>query len=251
MSLIRDLKNSNQYATAIKLISSSKRFMIIVFMIFVAAGVILVMEGGEINTSLGTAFISSATLSIFLLYIQHLRNNEDLQILRLMQSGISAAFKTRNLSEYPELVANTNSIDVTGYTLRGFSEQNIESIQKRADAGNPIKVRMLLVHPTSPAAQQMERAEGYPAHHYANALIPVVKRLGSLPGVEIRVTQRSISMMIYRIGNTLYTGPYPHSGVSTNALTLRIDQGWIFDMLKDEFENSWKDGAPLADVLTD
>lgn len=216
---------------------------------FLAIGGLLVYQGSALAISIGTSLTASALISIATLMIDQVRNGEQVRMRELIDTGLIAAEKHRNLSEYDTLVANAKVIDVTGYTLKSFSEQNEAHFRKRAETCSPIKVRVLLVHPESEAAKIMEGAENLQPGQYAGSCNAVIKRLSGIDGVTIKLLRQHLSMMVYRIDETLYTGPYPDSGRSATAFTLKVGNGWLFDQQMEDFEALWKK-AELAPPLS-
>ena len=190
--------------------------------------------------SIGTSLIAGAFLSILTLWIDQIRNAEQIRMAALIKTGLHTAHKRRNLPEYDSLVAVAKSIDVAGYTLKSFSEQNEDHFRSRVKSGNPIVVRILLVDPTTEAARAMEESEGLKPGTYSSLCESVTRKLGNIDGVSIRLLSSPLSMMVYRVDNFLYTGPFPTSGKSSTAFTLKIEKGgWLFDHQAKEFEGLW------------
>jgi hypothetical protein len=139
---------------------------------------------------------------------------------------------------------------VTGYSLRSFSEQNEQIFRNRANEGKPITARILIVNPKSAASTLMEKAENLSPGQYQAALEALVRKLQQVDGISIRLIDRHLSMMIYRIDEVMYTGPYPHTGGSSIALTFKLGQGWIFARQLEDFEALWKEATPVNQGVT-
>lgn len=194
--------------------------------------------------SIGTSLIAGALMSLATLWIDQIRNGEAIRMRDLVETGLVAAYPRRNLTEeYDALVANAKVIDVTGYTLKSFSEQNEEVLRKRAEQQSPVLVRILLVDPESESSKIMQHAENLSTGQYSGSRDSLLKSLGNIPGVEVRLSPRHLSMMIYRIDNILFTGPYPASAKSAKAFTLKLGRGWLFDRQMEDFEALWKLGS--------
>ncbi|EZH77033.1 hypothetical protein AU05_01105 [Ectopseudomonas composti] len=233
-------------ADARRLFFRSRTTVAVVFTLFLALGVYLASIDSALTLSIGTSLIAGGVISLATLWIEQIRNGEEIRMKDLIQTGLVAAYRRRNLTEeYDALVKDAKVIDVTGYTLKSFSEQNEEVLRERARKRKPIRVRVLLVDPDSEASRIMEAAENQSAGQYAGSRDALLKALGDIKGVEVRLSKRHLSMMIYRIDNTLFTGPYPASAKSANAFTLRIGQGWLFQKQMDDFDALWK----AADVV--
>lgn len=165
----------------------------------------------------------------------------------LINTGLVAAYPQRNLGqEYGVLVADAKVIDVTGYTLTAFSEQNKERFTERAKTKKPIKARILLVDPGSEASAIMAAAENKDISQYLASHRTLIKSLSGLKGIEIKLTKRPLSMMVYRIDDVLFTGPYPFTANSTTATTLKVGRGWLFDRQMKDFDELWKEATPYT-----
>ncbi|MEJ5042010.1 hypothetical protein LOY33_22700 [Pseudomonas sp. B21-036] len=183
-------------------------------------------------------------MSLATLWIDQIRNGEEIRVRDLVETGLVAAYSRRNLTEeYDALVANAKVIDVTGYTLKSFSEQNEEVLRRRAEQKKPIRVRILLVDPDSESSKIMQLAENQSEGQYSGSRDSLLKSLGNIPDVEVRLCPRHLSMMIYRIDGILFTGPYPASAKSARAFTLKLGRGWLFDRQMEDFEALWKLGS--------
>lgn len=207
-------------------------------------GIILVLNGSSVQLSIGTSLIAGALMSLATLWIDQIRNGEEIRVRDLVETGLVAAYSRRNLTEeYDALVANAKVIDVTGYTLKSFSEQNEEVLRRRAEQKKPIRVRILLVDPDSESSKIMQLAENQSEGQYSGSRDSLLKSLGNIPDVEVRLCPRHLSMMIYRIDGILFTGPYPASAKSARAFTLKLGRGWLFDRQMEDFEALWKLGS--------
>lgn len=204
---------------------------------------ILIQFEGSLQLSIGTSLIAGALISLATLWIDQIRNGEEVRMKDLVETGLIAVYRQRNLvEEYDALVAHAKHIDVTGYTLKSFTEQNEEVLRARAKEENPVKVRILLVDPDSEASQIMQKAENQPMGQYAGSRDSLFRSLGDISGIEVRISKQHLSMMIYRIDETLFTGPYPVSAKSAKAFTFKLGKGWLFDKQMEDFEALWARG---------
>jgi hypothetical protein len=217
----------------------SRTTIAILFAAFLIIGVALLFAPGEIWLAIGTSLVTGAVISLATLLIDQVRNGEQVRMKELMDTGLLAAHKRRNLEEYASLVANAKSIDVAGYTLKSFFEQNESILKERADKKTPIVARLLLVDPECEASKIMQAAERLPVEHYAGSQKALLHGLRDVDGVTVKMINQHLSMMIYRIDSVIYTGPYPHSAKSSTALTLKLGTGWFYDRQMEEFESLW------------
>ncbi len=198
--------------------------------------------------NIGASLIASAIVAFATLWIDFIRGGEQLRTDELVRSGLQQVFDRRNLEEYEPLVKKSSCIWVTGYTLRAFTETNEPIFRKRVKNGDKFSVRMLLVNPESEIAAMMESAEKHTPGAYKTLLRTTMQQLEGLDDhIEIRLLDKPLLSMIYRLDSTLFTGPYPHKGSSRHALTLKIEaNSWLFDRQKEEFEGLWDTATPVA-----
>ena len=120
-------------------------------------GALLTKYGGTTSVSIGTSLIASGLVALATILVEFVRGPEQLRAAELSKAGLMAVYPRRDLDEYDELVSKAALIDVAGYTLRSFTEANIIHMRERLNAGNPIRVRMLMVDPSTPIAKAMQK----------------------------------------------------------------------------------------------
>lgn len=235
-------------ADALKFIVSTRMFWTIVFLCIIVVGIALTEYGDERSVSIGTSLIASGIVALATILVDFVRSGEQLRIAELSKAGLLAVHSRRDLDEYDSLVRKAYQIDVAGYTLRSFTEANIGHIRERLGAGNPIRVRMLMVDPSTPVAKAMQKNEGHPPGAYTKSHKAVQNLLEGLDeSVEIRTIDFPLPAMIYRIDDTLYTGPYPKGEPSKLATTYKVStRGWMFEKTIKEFENLWSEAQPVS-----
>lgn len=217
------------------------------FFLILVAGGLFTKYGGETTKSIGTSLIASAIVALATLLIEQLRSSEQLRASELAKAGILAAYPRRDLEEYDALVERSREIDVSGYTLRAFTEANVKHFRERQSAGKPIRVRMLLVDSQTPFSKAMQADEGQPSGSYTKSQTAIVNILRGLDScIEIRKIDTPITAMLYRIDEVAYTGSYPKYTPSTHANTIKIEShGWIFRQLMIDFEKMWKNADKI------
>lgn len=245
-----DTPNKYDHADARWLFFRSRSTLNLVFAIFFVLGCVLTWLGGTVLISVGTSLLAGAVVSLATLWIDQVRNGEQTRMEELAASGLIAAHQRRDLAEYDSLVACAKGIDVTGYTLKSFSEANEAHFKRRAAKGTHICARILLVDPACEAAKVMEKAEKLAQGQYSGSKDAPLSRLGGIEKTEIRLLSRHLPMMIYRIDDILYTGPYPSSSKSKTAFTLKLSAGWLFDRQQEDFDTLWKEAIPVTTVVT-
>lgn len=242
--------NKYQRSDVLQTVLGSRTVLAIVFTGFLGAGVLCVYSGGTVSVSIGTSFIAGALISLATLLIDQIRNGEQLRAADLAQAGLLAAYERRDLPEYDGLVAAADQIDVAGYTLKSFSETNESALRHRAKTGHAISVRILLVDPHCDAARVMEHSEGLSSGGYSANFESLKSKLTGIPDLEIKTIPHHLPMMIYRIDQILYTGPFPIDGRSRMAITLKLGlNGWLFERQLSEFNALWAKATPISTLL--
>ena len=230
-------------------IFSSRWTLVIIFTIIFVSGILIPHQckGDSVWEGIGGSLIASAIVSLATIWIDAIRTGKRLLGDQLLECGLRQAFQSRAITEeYEQHLKNFKQIDVAGYTLGAFTESNEGRLRSMHKSNENFKVRMLLVDPDSESAKLFEQAEDKTSGSYSQALSTIKKKLTGLDEkVELRLLKCALPMMIYRIDRVLYTGPYPHKGASRNALTIKTEQGWIFDRLTTEFNELWELGTKV------
>lgn len=225
--------------------------MLIIFAIILCVGILVLKycKGDTVAEGIGGSLIASAIVALATIWIDQIRSGEQLRADRLLASGLRQAFPERAIDDYANYLSAFSEIDVSGYTLGAFIESNEVRMHERAKKGDKFKVRMLLVNPECSSAVILEAGESKPPGTYARALATIKQKLHGLEEhVELRLLNRSLPMMVYRIDKVLYTGPYPHIGASRGALTLKVEGGWLFTRQQEEFDSLWGAGTATSFV---
>ncbi len=230
-------------------IFSSRWTFVIIFTIIFASGIFILYKykGESVWEGIGGSLIASAIVSLATIWIDAIRTGRRLLGDQLLECGLRQVFPIRAITEeYEKYLEDFKQIDVAGYTLGAFTESNESRLHSMHKSSKDFKVRMLLVDPACESAKLFEVAEDKPSGSYSQALATIRKKLAGLDEkVELRLLNCALPMMIYRIDRVVYTGPYPHKGASRNALTIKIEQGWIFERLETEFDDLWERGIKV------
>lgn len=202
--------------------------------------------GTEISVAIGTSLVASAIVTFATLWINFIKTQEESLLKKIKKKGILDIHDSRSLTNlYQPLLQKVENIDVTGYSLTGFLNQSLQIISQRADGSSPVKVRILLVDPETEASKKQESIENQSPNSYKMACENVIRSLGGIKGVEIKYIDHALPIMIYRLGNRLFTGHYsanPQSRSSSTS-TIEIDQsGELFDDYMSEFDSLWNKG---------
>ena len=201
-----------------------------------------------ILVSVGTSLIAGGIVAVLDLFRnvgrEHVCHNIDNIVLK---AGIENVYSKRDLDEYDTLINNAQkSIDVMGYSLRGFYQSYKDIILEKADRNSDFTVRILLVDPTSLSSKWRENNEdGQVRGTYQKSLEVIKQGFSNKANIEIKVIDIPLGHMIYRIDDVMYVGPYFYEKNSKSTNTLRLSkEGWLFKEYQSEFDNMWSDGSP-------
>lgn len=218
-------------------------------------GFVLVLWGIDVDqnqikntilVSVGTSLIAGGITAVLDLF-KNINKDKIYQNLDrvILQAGIEDVYKKRDLDEYDELInSSKESIDVMGYSLRGFFQSYKDILVDKAKKNSNFKVRILLVNPDSEFSKWREENEdGKEFGTYKKSLNVIQTGFEASPNIEIRLIDAPLSYMIYRIDNVMYVGPYFYGKSSKSTNTIKLDkEGWLFQEYKLEFEHMWEAG---------
>ena len=221
-------------------------------MSFILAVVVMLVGGLSItwgrHSSIWVGIGGSLLAAAFISFLDLVKRFNDVGVDVMMASAKSAGVRElhprRNVSTYPELVRKAPKIDVAGYSLRNFADQHGATIRERAALGD-LKVRILLVDPTSQASFRQAAAEKAEGASFAVPVQKVIDDFGGIAGVEIELISRALPSMYFRIGDRLFVGPQ-FSKPSTSVGTFELTSGWMFQEYETEFDALWREAAPPA-----
>lgn len=197
--------------------------------------------------SIGTALVSSALVS----FLELLRSSysdiisNDVKKL-VIEAGIMNVFDKRNLDDYDELIRKSHSIDITGYSLRAFSQSYYTIIKDEISKNSNFALRIILVNPECNASKERELIEYKKQNNqFKTSCEDVFSKFKDIEGVEIKLINFSLSSMIYRIDDIMYIGPHLVSETSTASFTMKIKKGgWAFKKYQKEFDALWEMAEP-------
>ena len=126
--------------------------------------------------SIGTSVIVLGIVSFLeLLRAEQMDEKEKTNLKIIEEGGIENIFKRRDLEEYKEIVYNAKkSIDITGYSLRGFYESNKDIILEKCEKYKNFLVRIILVNPSSQFSENRDMEENEDGE-VENELEPIIR----------------------------------------------------------------------------
>lgn len=211
----------------------------------VILGLYLVSFQSTICQAVGASIIAGAILSFFNMWFQYATQLESKLLDNIIEAGLIEAHKKRDLDVYDELVKHFKSIDVVGYSLRGFSESHLSTITKLCKGNNQLKVRILVVDPDSDYSKDREQIEKYPQNTFRTSIEKINTDIAGISNIELRKKAFHLSTMIFRIDDIMFVGPHLYTQPSKPTTTLELkSSGWLFDVYNDEFDKLWETAIP-------
>lgn len=222
-------------------------------------GFILILWGIDVNqnqikntilVSIGTSLIAGGITAVLELF-KNVNKDKIYQNLDrvILQAGIENVYKKRDLDEYDEFIISAKeSIDVMGYSLRGFFQSYKDILLDKAKKNSDFKVRILLVNPDSEFSKWREKNEdGKEFGTYKKSLKVIQTGFETSPNIDIKLIDAPLSYMIYRIDNVMYVGPYFYGKSSKSTNTIKLDkEGWLFKEYQLEFDHMWEAGEIVS-----
>lgn len=198
---------------------------------------------GVFIMSISTAFISGALIAFLELW-RNATNDVIYENINeiVLAGGVENVYRKRKLDEYDALIEKAYSIDISGYSLRAFSQSYQNIIIETLCKDPRFKLRMIVVDPKSEVSKNRERIEHRGKNNgvFQTSCDGLFDTFQDVPGVEIRMIDCALSTMIYRIDDVMYVGPQFVKEPSSATFTMRIKRGgWVFDTFQEEFEKLW------------
>ena len=152
------------------------------------------------------------------------------------------------METYKNMMENARkNIDVLGYSLERFSENNRDSFEKYKNENIEIKIRILVVDPNSEYSKKRENDEGDISGTHKIRIEELREFLSKYDFVELRKISTPPSSMIFRIDDNMFVGPYLYKLGSANTETFQLKKtGKLSKLYEAEFEKMWKDGEKFV-----
>lgn len=235
--------NIDEHAVIRRLFNSTISLLVLNTIVLVV-GIVFVFINNDILRAVGTSLIASSLVSFSTLWVRFIKTSEDKLLSNIRNYGLKEIHSQRALVDiYERLLETSDEVDVTGYSLSGFSSQALKIINKRNGNGSPIKVRVLLVNPDSEASKNQALNEGHVEDYYKTLCTNLLATFKNIENVEIKFIEQNLPVMIYRLGDTLFTGHYSiiQKSRSSSTVTYEVKKpGELFDIYLSEFEEMWR-----------
>lgn len=242
----------------LKYICKRQKLFFIPILIVVFLGIILIHWGIDVNNqviknailvSIGTSLLASGIVAFLDIICKAVQNQifENIDNI-VIKAGIDNIYSKRDLDEYDTLIKNVhNSIDVAGYSLRGFFQSYKDILLEKITQNKNLKIRILLVDPKSAFSTSREMNEdGFLSGTYASNVNIIKNGFKNIENISIKTIQYPFSHMIYRIDDTMFVGPYFYKKSSKSTNTTKLNRnGQLFSAYQQEFDDMWEDGQPI------
>lgn len=192
---------------------------------------------GTLGVAFGTTFSAGAVVSFFDLLRNCAETISNETMNEIISSGVRRIYQHRDLEEYYNLIKCAHSIDITGYSLRGFLQSHKNTITELSKRKG-FQLRIVIVDPNSESSKNREYVEdGQLTGQFVLSYNKLLDSVATLDGVEIYTIDFALSTMIFRIDNTMYVGPHFVKEASKTSLTFKLEgSGIAFQQFQDEFE---------------
>lgn len=224
--------------------------------VVVLVGVVLIFAGyrkdsatGGPLAATGASMVASGVVAVFYLAYRKIELREFRSTDLYHKHGLEGIYLVRDLTErYSELIRTVDrtGVDVLGFGLQHFLEDHGTDVAEKARAGIP--VRLLVMDPDWPGALLQEQAEQQQAGAFATHVARVTSFVAQqrIPELHARKYRALPGTMVFRIGATMFVGPYFHRRLSRQTVTLEITRsGALFERYQQHFDSLWEDGHEL------
>jgi transcriptional regulator with XRE-family HTH domain len=167
---------------------------------------------------------------------------------------IQAAYPTRSALPSPvwgELVDGADRELIFGGYTSYFLWLTIPDLREtlRTKAQNGTKIRFLLGDPDSAVTRSREQVEGVPLTVRSRIAISLneLEPLRSTPGIEVRFSDRHISLSVWRFDDQMITCTHIAAAVGHDSPTYRLKRsgsGGLFAAYADHLDVLWESARP-------
>lgn len=246
-----------------KYIIYKKKTYLIGIIISLLIGIIVLMWGRSVESdsfvstlliSIGTSIVAGVIVTFIDVLSKSFQDYMFVDINNIIdKAGISKIFFKRDLDEYDELIKGlSDSIDISGYSLRSFYQSYGDILIEKVSKNKKIKIRMLLVDPSTIFSQDMEELEnGVPGDIYRSSINTMYQKFKGHTGIQIRTIKHSMGHMTYRIDDVMYVGPFFHEKSSKSTHTIKLKKGELFTSYQKDFDRMWDEAIEYVAVPED
>lgn len=231
---------------------------VLINIVVILLGIVLIFVGyhreprlGGALAATGASMVASGIVALLYLAYRKVELREFRSTDLYHRYGLEGIHDARALTDYARLIQHVDrtGIDVLGFGLQHFLEDHGDAVAAKAKLGIP--VRLLVIDPASPVASLRERAEGQQSGAFASHVNKVAHFVShnAFAGLQARKYNADPGTMVFRIGGTMFVGPYFHRRVSRQAVTYEIIRsGVLFDRYQQHFDALWDEATHLSSV---
>jgi hypothetical protein len=223
----------------------------LVALVILLGGITLILapSNSTVPGSIGTSLVASGCVALLDLLYKSIIGEEFSAASSILESGLVEIYDRRDIEKYHPLMKSLSSrLDITGYSLRSFSESFSQILVDRLDKCSGLHVRLLVVDPTSTLSKTRELLEEHAPGTFAKSIEALKRTYRLIPNVEIRALQTELTTMVFRLDRTMFVGPQFLGTSSRATVTLEIHEGrdsWLFRAYEREFETMWSQGHAI------
>ena len=227
------------------------RIYTLVVAIVLLGGICLILfpATGEVSKSIGTSLVASGIVGCLDLAYRRIIDENASRADEILNSGLTAIYNRRDIDAYHQLMSSVSSrLDITGYSLRNFYDSFNHVLRERLRNSPRLRVRFLVVDPTSPHSIEREALEGHAPGTFANSIELLKQTFKDFEGVEARAYPGGLTTMVFRIDERMFVGPQFLSAASKATVTLEADRhgdSWLFQAYEREFEAMWSKASTI------
>ena len=199
--------------------------------------------------SIGDNILASGIVGLFLYWALDVTSQHEAEQQELLrdanEQGVARIYDRRLIVErYAEVRAKaTGAFDIMGFGLRTFIEDNQYNLEEWA---RKFVIRILVVHPDTEYCGQRDMEENDPAGKIRQDVYYVTQLVQDLqnPIIQIRWYKAIPTTNLFRMGDTMFVGPYFVDTRSRNSMTIELRAGGkLFDRYLEHFNRIWNDQA--------
>lgn len=206
-------------------------------------------NNATIFISIGTSLIATSIVLFLDLWRIFAKDNVLKKVNSIIfDAGVNDIFKKRKLDKYDSLILDVkDEICISGYSLSGFYESYKDILIDKLNNSSSLKIKILIVDPSSEFSRDRERLEGNATGIFLNNINKLNETFSVFDNVEIKSMKTPLTTMIYKIDDVLFIGPHFYKTSSASTPTMELSRsGWMYDAYMSEFYRMWDDSNTLT-----
>jgi hypothetical protein len=222
-------------------------------LLYITTNVILILTGIILhllnNTSIGDNILASGIVGLVLYWALDVTRRYEAEQKQLLsdanEQGVVRIYDRRLIIErYAEVrMKTTGSFDIMGFGLRTFIEDNQHELKEWA---KKFVIRILVIHPNTEYCIQRDLEENDPSGKIQQDVYFITRLIQDLknPRIQVRWYKAIPTTNLFRMGDTMFIGPYFVNTRSRNSMTIELRAGGkLFDRYLEHFNRIWNDHA--------